>query len=87
MSRSWLSHLPYQPSMDIQPVLRLATAIAGNSAKAAGNCSQILNSGRVRCLSVITLSFLPFTLGWRRYPQWPSLLPVGGGAARVILLI
>ena len=31
-------------------------------------------------------SFLPYTLGWGRYPQWPSLLPVGGGATRVISL-
>ena len=36
--------------------------------------------------SVITLTFLPYTLGWGRYPQWPSLLPVGGGATRVISL-
>ena len=41
---------------------------------------------RFRCLSVMTLSFLPYTLGWGRYPQWPSLLPAGGGVTRVISL-
>ena len=38
------------------------------------------------CLSIIALSFLPCTLGWGRYPQWPSPLPVGGDATRVISL-
>ena len=40
----------------------------------------------LQLLSVISLSFLPCTLGWGRYPQWPRLLSVGGGTTRVISL-